>query len=504
MKKISTISFALLAMLAVSFGCTPDGNGESKPEIALSSTEAGFQVNSTYDFPPEKSSDYAAKTPLTVTVTNKGNGASGQLAVSIDGASPGSFNLSKTSIANIAAGGSDTFTVVPVQNLAEGDYQANIHVGGRDVPEISFGVRFVISPMEIVSIEIISPPTKTAYGIGEPVDLTGLVVEATDSEGETFELEDVMLYIVHDEFDPEEPYFMNPGVKTMQIAVGAAPVKNIDLSILTILERINAAAGKTETIVLYAGETYLMPEESPQYINISAADTNITLTTPEGSTRECVIRKSDVGYIVYVNGSAGNVKLTLDGYNGSGIFAEMNYQNDEVEKTLTVKLIGANTINNSAGGYSDYNYAITVERGNVDIQGPGSLTINSGYGIKAEQSGIKKVTTSSGSTFDAPIAGRIKVTNGAIINITTKWTGFLAPEMIVNSGCSVIANTTGMEREYPVNVSHLRCNGTVVATHANPEYRGIVTSMYCTAGLNVNILVTLNLTVGGGAGISLK
>ncbi len=204
---------------------------------------------------------------------------------------------------------------------------------------------------------------------------------------------------------------------------------------------------------------------------------------------------------------ADTATLTLDGYNGSGIYARMDYKNDEVEQVLTVKLVGENTVNNEVGVYGSQYFAITVERGSVEFQGPGTLTINSGYGVEATQSDNMDITTESGSTVQAPVAGRIRITNGAVINSTTKWTGFIAPEMIVDSGCSVNANTTGAEREYPINVRHLRCNGTVITTHANQQYRGIMTSMYCTAGPNVMAYsgtskdAAVAVTLTGAAGI---
>jgi hypothetical protein len=304
--KLSLVLFAALAMLGA---CDKGGEEGGSPAIKLDQT-------GTYDFPSETSSDYAAKTPLTVTVTNTGKAATGKLSISIDGAAGTRFNLSKTSIETIAAGGSDTFTVVPVQGLDEGDYQANVHVSGKGVTEQSFSVRFVVTTVTVDEIRIKSLPTQTVYGVGEAINVAGMEVVTVSGGAET-PLNDIQQYLKSSEFPLDEYYFPTPGEKTIQIVVGSAPAQEFTVTVQSLRDRIAAAAGTTATIIIYGDETVASvgEEDSPTTtIVIDAANTNITLTTLEGSTKERVITKGFTTNILNIKGAAGGVALTLDGY----------------------------------------------------------------------------------------------------------------------------------------------------------------------------------------------
>jgi len=87
---------------------------------------------------------YAALAPASVTVTNTGTAATGGLTVALTGADAGSFTLSKTALADIAPGGTDSFTVVPVTGLAVGGYTATVTVSGGNSLSASFDVSFTV------------------------------------------------------------------------------------------------------------------------------------------------------------------------------------------------------------------------------------------------------------------------------------------------------------------------------------------------------------------------
>lgn len=381
---------AVLAALFVLGACTPTDDSPAK--LSLSQTTA-------YDFPSETGSDYAPITPLNVTVKNTGGTATGKVNISVDGASGSSFTLSKTSIDNIAAGGSDSFTVVPKQGLAIGDYQATVRVSARGLTEQSFAVRFVITDVNVVSIEIKSQPTKTVYAVGEPLDLTGLVVEATDDEDNKFNLEDIEKYLLHDEFsefEDEDRFFLFSGDKTVQIAVGAAPVKELNLTVKSLRERIAAAAGKTETIIIYGDETVLQidngDETFTRTIGISTANTDVTLTTPEGSTKERLIKRDFGTTLFSINGTGGGIKFTLDGYVTLKGLAKSDYGgSDELNATnplITMtngavlemkghsKITGNVVVKTASGTYTDGS-AIKISTGaQCTIGGNAQLTKN--------------------------------------------------------------------------------------------------------------------------------
>jgi uncharacterized membrane protein len=118
----------------------------------------GLSETETYTF-DGANLGYAAQTARTVTVTNTGNQATGALTIAASGTNAASFTVSKTSITDIAVGGSDTFTVVPNTELAVGTYTATITVSGGNSITAGFDVSFTVS----------TPPD---YGIG--LDQTGL------------------------------------------------------------------------------------------------------------------------------------------------------------------------------------------------------------------------------------------------------------------------------------------------------------------------------------------
>lgn len=88
---------------------------------------------------------YGAQTAKTVTVNSIGTAATGNLTVALSGTNASSFTLNKTSISSIAAGGSDTFTIVPNTGLAVGTYTATVTVNGGAVTAQSFDVSFKVN-----------------------------------------------------------------------------------------------------------------------------------------------------------------------------------------------------------------------------------------------------------------------------------------------------------------------------------------------------------------------
>lgn len=294
-RKLKCITLIITTILILFCSCENKDNDVLK--IELSQTE-------TYDFPSVTSEDYEAVEPLTVTVKNTGSAATGKLSIVLDGAAASDFEISVNSIADIAPGQTATFTVAPKTGLTFGDYLATVYVAGKGIPEQKFDIRFVVTELVVDAVNIVSPPTKLTYGIGEPLDLAGLVVNAT-VDGNTVPLEVKEEYLRYD--------FSTAGVQKVGIAVGSAPVQEFEVTVLNLAERIKSALGKTETIIVYASEVVPnTPEEL--YMNINVANTTITLTTPTGSTEERIIKKGDTGYLFNINGAGGNVKLILEGY----------------------------------------------------------------------------------------------------------------------------------------------------------------------------------------------
>jgi hypothetical protein len=127
--------------------------------VTLSQTEA-------YTF-TSAAADYASQNPLSVTVTNSGNQATGALTIRLTGADQTSFSLSKTSITNIAAGGTDTFTIAPVNGLAVKTYAAIVTVSGGNGINRTFNVDFTVT-----SASFTSTPTLTLNPGNEKITYT--------------------------------------------------------------------------------------------------------------------------------------------------------------------------------------------------------------------------------------------------------------------------------------------------------------------------------------------
>jgi len=330
---------ALAAVLVLLSGCEKEEGNTLK--IELSQTD-------TYDFPPVKSENYEAVEPLTVTITNTGNQATGKLTIVVDGSDADAFDVSTTAtaITNMDPGQTTTFTVAPKTDLLFGDYQATVYVSGKKIPEKKFDIRFVVSELAVDSVNIITLPNKLTYGVGEPLDLTGLEVTAT-VDGQVVPLPIKDKYLRYD--------FSTAGLKKVGIAVGSAPIQEFDVTVLNLAERVKAALGSTATITIYANEIVPnTPEEL--YMNINIPNTNITLTTPAGSTIERVIKKADTGYLFRINGSAGNVKLILDGYVTLKGWAKSDYG-------------GTDAVNNNNSLIYLHNFAVMEMKGHSKVTG---------------------------------------------------------------------------------------------------------------------------------------
>ena len=110
---------------------------ESTANISLSET-------GTVDFGEVKAGYTTTPAAKTVTITNSGTAATGELTIALAGTHATSFELNKTSIADILAGGTATFTVRPKTGLSAGTYTATVKVSGTGVTAQSFDVKFTV------------------------------------------------------------------------------------------------------------------------------------------------------------------------------------------------------------------------------------------------------------------------------------------------------------------------------------------------------------------------
>ncbi|AEF82049.1 conserved hypothetical protein [Leadbettera azotonutricia ZAS-9] len=159
----------------------------------------------------------------------------------------------------------------------------------------------------IASIDLTTEPTKTEYGIGEPLDLAGLVVTATYADGSTGS---VSINQNNTDWDAAST---RTGPGSITITIGEQTTQ-FTVTILTLAQRIDAIKGTAgeKTIYLYADETI----STTQSLTVDGLE--VILKTPEGSTAERVIAGTagqSIFSVGYNNNASNNtVKLILDGY----------------------------------------------------------------------------------------------------------------------------------------------------------------------------------------------
>lgn len=124
--------------LKVSFTVTEKNGGETpeKKSISVNHEKIDFE---------EATAGYSTVTAQTVTITNTGNAATGELNVVLAGDNAQNFTLTKTeSDFNIDADKTATFTVKPKDGLAAGTYKAAIEISGTGIAKISIPVSFTV------------------------------------------------------------------------------------------------------------------------------------------------------------------------------------------------------------------------------------------------------------------------------------------------------------------------------------------------------------------------
>ena len=114
-----------------------------------------------------KTEGYGPVAVHTVDVSNTGTEDTGELTVSLSGTNADSFTLSKTTIADIAANGSDDFTVVPKTGLPVGTYTATVTVSSDTVTPKSFDVFFTVEEnKDVIVLNPFDDKTFTPAAVG--------------------------------------------------------------------------------------------------------------------------------------------------------------------------------------------------------------------------------------------------------------------------------------------------------------------------------------------------
>jgi hypothetical protein len=163
----------ITANFNVSFTVNTAGEGpDPDPVYSIELDKTG-----TYPF-TEVNALYVPITPLTVTVTNTGNQATGELIAALSGTDAGNFTITDSPINSIAVEQTATFSVGPDTDLAEGTYTATVTVSGGNGIIASFGVSFTVNAAQPYSIALSVGETHTfapaapGYGAIDPLTVT--------------------------------------------------------------------------------------------------------------------------------------------------------------------------------------------------------------------------------------------------------------------------------------------------------------------------------------------
>jgi len=119
--------------------------------------------------------NYGDIPPKLITIFNNNPIGTGALNITLSGENPDSFILSKTNLADIEAGESDSFTVVPAQGLSVGLYSAQIIISNSGI-SLSIHVSFAVDPAALADIAIYQQP-KLVYTHGDLLDLSDMILE---------------------------------------------------------------------------------------------------------------------------------------------------------------------------------------------------------------------------------------------------------------------------------------------------------------------------------------
>jgi formylglycine-generating enzyme required for sulfatase activity/predicted transport protein len=174
---------------------TVSGGNVSPASFAVSFTVSSTPVNPAYGISlsqtgtyifPAAVAGYGAQAARTVTVSNTGNQATGDLTVKLSDS--GSFTLSAASISSIGVGVEGIFfEVAPKTGLAEGTHTARVTVSGGNSISASFEVSFtVLITLDQSKVIVLATPSSTdlvtitrdnaygngAYGISDASSVT--------------------------------------------------------------------------------------------------------------------------------------------------------------------------------------------------------------------------------------------------------------------------------------------------------------------------------------------
>jgi hypothetical protein len=348
----------------------------------------------THTFPPDEVG-YSAQTPLTVTVSNTGNQATGNLTASLSGTDSGSFTLSITSISDIAAGGSNTFAVVPNTGLAIGTYTATVTLSGNNSITASFLVSFTV-------IDVSSPYIITGSGTAFTATRSGITIGTADQP-----IQDVINSIRTNATGRDRTIQFGDGITALNTGTAPASFNNDGgtWGLVTLSGKINSGVSNDSSGTIYVADSVSVT---------SSAD----IANTAGNS---------IGNSIYNTGS-----LTI-----SGGMVSATTGTAVINASLRNASPGSLTISGGTVSATTGTAVENASRGGVTISG-GTVSATTGVAVvnytgKITVSGTALVTSMNSSQFSG--GGGTIVINGSSLEIIGG--------TVQAKGCAVRNNSSG-------------------------------------------------------------
>lgn len=357
--------------------------------------------------------------PLTVTVTNTGNYATGELAIGIWGANPESFQLSDEIIPSIAVGTSATFTVTPALRLITGSHNACITVYGDYLASQTFDVSFRITSLNMdISDDHRFPETGAGYttsprhtvtikNIGaDTIDI--LYIEIVNDDGsflqDKLSVENILPGRTA-EFDIWPALGLMPSAHFLTILITDHASLAAQFNAIFVVTYSKIELSHSEIQMLPAAEGYTSTASLARTVTVynrgTAATGLLNITLVEGAVDDFVLSRSTISNIAL----NGNTTFTITprlGLERGSYTVVVKVGNDNVdERYVTVNLfVGGFGIMLSEAGQ----YAFTNGR--------------KGYYTPAE---LEVIVTNIGDNPTGAMLVSIQEDNGFTLNIDTTY-----------------------------------------------------------------------------------
>jgi hypothetical protein len=408
-----------------------------------------------YEFPSATVS-YPAQTPRTVTVTNTGNRAASNITIRLSGTNAGSFTLSPTTISNLAAGGTATFTVVPNPGLAVGSYTALVTGLLGDTPQVFLAVSFTV--------------------VANKYTITGSGMSFTAAKaGETVGTADQPIQTVIDAIRTDangNASIIQFGNGADELDIGTAYVTfNGNWGPIALSGKITSAVTATSTSGAGGAGTIVIdvPVAITSTADIKNTDTSAASATPTSS--HAVVHSSTSGTLTIQDGtiyaaSGVGVRLVRGGtltVNDGTVSTSSGIAVRSEDRNTVVNISGGTVSAATTGTAVLINGELNITSGTVSKTGTTGYTIINNLNGAVTISGgtVSRTASGTGVTIENKSAGVITVSGGrvssldssnAVLNSSSGTVNINGGEVSAGYG-SAIFNTGGFVYIYGGTIS---------------------------------------------------